>query len=54
MVMDDIAHRQFDQLAALGARNVGHDKNRRRHIARCGVFADGAVAEIFVASLIDT
>ena len=35
-----LAHRQFDQLAALGARNVGHDKNLRRNMARRGVLTD--------------
>jgi hypothetical protein len=35
------AHRQFDDLAALGARDVLHLHHLGRHVARRGVVADG-------------
>ncbi len=38
--MDDVAHGKLDDLARLGARNVGHLDDLRRHVARRGVLAD--------------
>ena len=36
----DVAHRELDDLAALGARDVGDLHDLRRHVARRGVVAD--------------
>lgn len=41
--MDDVAHGQLDDLAADGARDVGHLNDLGRYVARRGVVADGGV-----------
>src|SRR5438552_4110601 len=40
LAVHDIAHRQLDDLAALGARDVAHLHDLRRHVTRRGVGAD--------------
>src|SRR4030095_11050321 len=35
--MDDVAHRELDDLVALRARNVGHLHDLRRNMARCRI-----------------
>src|SRR6266536_1945016 len=40
LAMYDVAHRQLDDLAALGARNVAYLHDLRRYVARRGVGAD--------------
>ena len=38
--MDQVTHRQFDDLAAFGARDFGHLEDFRRHMARRGFGPD--------------
>src|SRR5262245_43372331 len=41
--VNDVAHRELDDLVRFGSRNVGYLQHFRRYVARCGVLADACL-----------